>query len=315
MKKIKLKRYEQNPIISPSYNWWETRATFNAGAVEYQGKIVLLYRAIGNDGISRFGFAITSDGKNVEERRDSPVLEPSPDDPLERLGIEDPRITKIDDTYYISYIASSVYKASHESPLSRFLNKRHSNYAPWRIRGSLARTKDFKSFERLGRVFGDMDNKDIVLFPEKIDGKYYILDRIYPNMTISSSDELEGEWSERKIVMEPSKGWEEERVGASTVPLKTDKGWLVIYHAADKKQVYRLGLLFLDLNDPSKVIYRHSDPILEPEEEYEKMGKTLNVVFSCGMVEIDDQYYVYYGAADRVIGLATIGKDKLLSIL
>jgi len=314
MSEIKLQRYEKNPIISPADNWWETRATFNPGVIKYRDKIVIVYRAIGNDGISRFGYAETKDGINIDKRYSCPILEPSIDDPFERLGIEDPRITKIDGDYHITYTVSSVYEAGHFSAVGSSL-KNHPNDVPWRVRGSLVKTKDFIYFERLGKVFGDFDNKDIVLFPEKINGKYFLLDRIHPNITISFSKKIDGDWGEKKILLKPRKGWEEERVGASTVPLKTKKGWLIIYHAADKKQVYRLGFAFLDLNDPSKIIYHHPDPIFEPKEIYEKKGRVPNVVFSCGMVERGSQLYLYYGAADKVIGLATINKKDLLNVL
>ena len=176
-------------------------------------------------------------------------------------------------------------------------------------------TKDFKNFERMGRIFEDKDDKDVIIFPDKIRGKYIILDRIYPNITLTESERIDGGWRERRIVMEPQEGWEDERVGGSTVPYKTEKGWLLIYHAADQNQVYRLGFVLLDLTDPSKVIYRHPEPILEPEESYEKKGRVPNVVFSCGMAEVRGRFFVYYCGADRVLCLATIEKKKILGVL
>lgn len=315
MAKIEFERYEFNPIIAPTKNWWETRATFNAGVAEYQNKIILLYRAVGNDGISRLGYAESEDGKNISKRLDQPVLEPDIDDPYERLGIEDPRITKIGDTYWITCTAASLYEANFISSLIGHLSRSHRDYAPWRVRASLIKTRDFINYKKIGRVFGDEDNKDVVIFPEKIKGKYVILDRLFPDITIAWVDKIEGRWSERELVMKPTEGWQGERVGAATVPLKTEKGWLIIYHAVDKKRVYRLGFALLDLNNPAKVVYRHPDPILQPEKKYEIRGWTPKVVFSCGMVERGDEFYLYYGGADKVIGLATIKKEKLLNVI
>jgi predicted GH43/DUF377 family glycosyl hydrolase len=312
---IKFKRYEDNPIITPTKNWWETKATFNPGVAQYKGKTILLYRAIDDDGISRLGYAESEDGKKITKRLSQPVIEPSLDDPYERIGIEDPRITQINDTYWITCTAASLSKENFVFSLLDHLKRTHQGYGLWRVRASLFKTSDFINFEKVGRIFGDEDDKDVVIFPEKINGKYVILDRLFPNITLSYSEKIEGKWSPRKLVMEPKEGWQGERIGISTVPLKTEKGWLVIYHAADEKHVYRLGFAFLDINDPTKVIYRHPEPIFEPEEEYELKGNISNVVFSCGMVEKGDELYLYYGGADKVIGLATIKKEILLSVL
>jgi len=313
MAKIKFERYKKNPIISPSDNWWETEATFNAGAAVFGQKIILIYRAIGNDHISRFGYAETIDGFKIDKRLGEPIIEPLLDEPFERLGIEDPRITKINNNYLIAYTISSVYNAGHSPFFST--KEKNPNDAPWRVRGAFIKTQDFEHFERIGRILGDEDIKDIILLPEKINGGYALLDRIVPSITLSWSNRLDQTWGRRRVVMTTRKGWEEERIGGSTVPIKTKKGWLIIYHGVDRKKVYRLGFAFLDLNDPTKVIYRHPDPILGPEEDYEKKGRVDNVVFSCGMVEKGGQYFLYYGGADKVLCLATIEKEKLLSVL
>lgn len=314
MAKIEFERYKGNPIIAPTKNWWETRATFNAGVAPYQDKIVFLYRAMGNDGVSRLGYAESENGKEISKRLDHPVIEPAIDDSFERLGIEDPRITKINDTYWVTCVATSLYEANFISSLVEHLSKSHRNYAPWRVRASLFKTGDFQKYEKVGRVFGDEDDKDVVLFPEKIKNKYIILDRLFPSITISWSEKIEGGWGKRRTLMSPRQGWEEERLGISTVPVKTKRGWLIIFHAADKKHVYRLGFALLDLHNPAKVIYRHPKPILEPKEQYELRGRTPNVVFSCGMIEKGDEFYLYYGGADKVIGLASIKKEKLLNV-
>jgi predicted GH43/DUF377 family glycosyl hydrolase len=315
MAKIEFEKYEFNPIIAPTKNWWETRATFNAGVAEYQNKIIILYRAIGNDGISRLGYAESENGKKISKRLDYPVIEPTLDDSFERLGIEDPRITKLGTTYWITCVAASLYEATFISSLIDHLGRSHRHYAPWRVKASLFKTRDFQHYKKVGRVFGDEDNKDVVIFPEKIKGKYVILDRLLPDITLAWADKIEGKWSERETVMKPKEGWQEGRIGVAAAPIKTKKGWLIIYHAADKKRVYRLGFALLDLNNPAKVIYRHPDPVLQPEKKYETRGWASNVVFCCGMIEKGDEFYLYYGGADKVIGLATIKKEKLLNVL
>ena len=163
MAKIEFKRYKKNPIISPTDNWWETEAVFNPGVIKLGQKIVLIYRAIGNDHISRFGYAETINGFKIEKRLKEPIIEPLLDEPYERLGIEDPRITKINNNYFIAYTVSSVYNASH-SPFFSTKGK-NPNDAPWRVRGSFIKTQDFEHFERIGRILGEEDIKDIILFP------------------------------------------------------------------------------------------------------------------------------------------------------
>jgi predicted GH43/DUF377 family glycosyl hydrolase len=310
---IKLKRYEKNPILEPTENWWETKAVFNCGAISKDKKIILIYRAIGNDGISRFGYAETEDGFNITRRDDQPILEPEINDPLERLGIEDPRITLFEGKYYITYTAASVYEAEHISPIRAKL-KAHSNDAPWRVRAGCFITKDFVNFERKKNFLSKSDDKDIVLFPEKINRAYVLLDRIYPNFTFVTSKDFKN-WSEPKVIMKPQDVWESERVGAGPTPIRTEKGWLVFYHAANHNQIYRLGFVVLDLKNPSKVIYRHPKPIFEPILKFEKVGRVPNVVFSCGAVEKDNKYFIYYGGADEKIGVATISKKEILGVI
>jgi predicted GH43/DUF377 family glycosyl hydrolase len=306
---MRLKRYEGNPIISPSKNWWEINATFNTGATIYDGKVTLLYRAIGGDGLSRFGLAVSNDGFKFE-RFPEPTFEAELTNQYERLGIEDPRIVRIDDNYYITYTAPSVYEAS-AFKTGRFAPSLY-HAAPWRVRPSLITTTDFKNFERKG-VLLEVDTKDATLFPEKIAGHFCLVHRAYPHVYITFSEDLK-HWQREKVLISPkADSWDSERTGAGAQPIKTEKGWLLFYHGTDENHVYRLGVLLLDLTDPAKVLYRSPEPILEPTEVYERVGLTPNIVFTCGAIEKDGEYLVYYGAADKVIGVATIGKDELLS--
>ena len=303
---MELERYKGNPVLSPTDNWWENKAVFNCAAARSNGTVHLLYRAIGQDGVSRFGHASSKNGMDVTERDKTPAYE-SAGDELERLGVEDPRVTRIEDTYYITYTGASLYPCGERRP--DLLNP-----VPWRCRVGLLSTKDFITYRKHGCILPDMDNKDVVLFPEKINGKYVMLHRTFPNMWIAYSEDLET-WHDHKLLMRVQPGeWDSNRIGAGAPPIKTEYGWLNFYHGVDHKRVYRLGILLLDLEDPSKVIGRSVDPILSPDEDYEKYGLVPNVVFTCGAVEFGDQYHVYYGGADKVIGVAGMDRSDLKKV-
>jgi predicted GH43/DUF377 family glycosyl hydrolase len=303
---MELERYKGNPILTPTTNWWENEAVFNCAAARSNGKVHILYRAIGEDRVSRFGHAITENGLDITERKPDPAYE-SIGDELEKLGVEDPRITKIDDTYYITYTGVSLYPCCEVEPSL-------VSSAPWRCRVGLLSTKDFKTFTKHGCILPDMDNKDVVLFPERINGKYVMLHRTFPNIWIAYSDDLL-HWYDHKLLMRVQPGsWDCNRIGAGAPPIKTEYGWLNFYHGVDHQRNYRLGILLLDLDDPSKVIGRSAEPILSPREPWEKNGLVPNVVFTCGAIEMGDYYYVYYGGADKVIGIAVMSKSDIKKI-
>ncbi len=286
---MKLQRHVLNPILKPiPHHNWESRFVFNP-AVVYDGQLFhMLYRAQGEDMVSRLGYAVSIDGVNFK-RLDQPVFEPANDDEL--YGVEDPRITKIEDYYYMLYTA----------------------YSPRGPRVALARTKNFMIWERMGLILTDEENKDAALFPEKIDGKYVLLHRIPPDIWLAFSDDLKN-WTDFVKIASPRPGmWDDLKIGAGAPPIKTEHGWLLLYHGVQKaaRNIYRLGFMLLDLKDPTKVIKRSEDPVLEPEMPWEKFGGVPNVVFSDAMVEYEDEYYIYYGGADTVIGLATISKEKV----
>lgn len=290
---MKLKRFINNPVLRPKrQNDWESRLVFNPAAVFKNGLFHLLYRAVGDDDISRIGYAVSADGYEFF-RLDKPVL--SPRGLMESKGCEDPRIVCLEGKFYMTYTAYSLKG----------------------IRVSLASTKNFFQWERHGVIFPDMENKDAVLFPEKINGKYVMLHRPMDpprSIWIAYSDDLH-KWNSLKKVMAPVEGgWDGVGIGSASPPVRTEKGWLLVYHGIDEEGVYRLGVALLDLNDPSQVIRRHPDPILEPEEEYELRGEVREVVFGCGICEVEGKYFIYYGAADRVICGATADKKDILDL-
>ena len=188
------------------------------------------------------------------------------------------------------------------------------NVVPPRARGALISTKDFREFQHHSVILPDHDDKDAVLFPEKIGGRYAMLHRILPDICLSYSDDLIHWGDTRKVIGPRPDFWDSDRIGAGGTPIKTERGWLSFYHGVDGSRVYRLGILILGLDDPTKAVFRSDEPCLEPEEPYEKEGPVPNVVFSSGAVEKDGQYLVYYGGADRVIAVASIGVDEVLHL-
>src|SRR3989338_45523 len=189
-----LLRFAKNPILKPADTWWESNAVYNAAAVEFQNKILLLYRAQGPDWISRFGLAESLDGFHFKRLSNLPVVEPDINDPYARLGVEDPRITQIQDTYYITYTSASVYPATYAN---KFIPNRSlfKEGVPWRIRIGMLETADFVKYDKLGFLSLSVDAKDAVLLPEKINGNFALLYRILTNMVISYSPNLVN-WTE-----------------------------------------------------------------------------------------------------------------------
>jgi len=291
---LKLERSALNPLFGPNpQHLWESRYVFNP-AVVYDGSIFhMLYRAQGADMVSRMGYAVSLDGLHFN-RMEKPVFSPAFKEEL--YGVEDPRITKIGNKYYMTYTA----------------------YSPEDIKIALASTDNFFRWKRYGIILPNFDpNKDAVLFPEKIGGKYVMLHRDPPSIWIAYSDDLI-HWNGHKKIADPIKNhWENEKIGAGGPPVKTPYGWLLVYHAVQKhapepsRLTYRLGFMLLDLEDPSKVIKRTSEPVLEPKEAWEIFGGVPQVVFTDALIDYQDQYLIYYGAADNYIALASCPKQKV----
>ncbi len=242
--------------------------------------------------ISHLRLARSKDGINFEIEG-TPTLRPAND--YETFGLEDSRISLIDGTYYINYVGVSSFG----------------------VTTCLASTKDFTTFERHGVIFCP-DNKDVVLFPERVDGKYYALHRpVSPlfgkqEIWIAKSPDLCC-WGNHRYMMGPRLGcWDEIKIGASAVPFKIEQGWLEIYHGVDQKNRYCLGAVLLDSQEPWRVIARTEKPIFEPEADYECNGFFENVVFSCGLLCEDNKLKIYYGAADTVICYAELSLQETI---
>ena len=274
-----------------------SNAVFNAAATRYQDKYLLLLRVEGLEGKSRFFLAESMDGIKFKIS-DEPVMESSDEKPFkayEKRGIEDPRITRIGDTYYIAYVAYS-----HCGP-----------------RIALAQTKDFKTFERIALI-SQPENKNAVLFPKKINGHFVRFDRpAHQGIWMSYSEDLIY-WGNSRCVMETRPGyWDSHRVGACAPPIETDRGWLEIYHGVKKTasgSIYRLGVALFDLKDPSKLIARAKAPILSPREYYERVGDVDDVIFCGGTIleEKTQEVKLYYGACDTCVCLGTANLNELV---
>lgn len=286
---MKLTRLSDKPIMKPNiFNIWESKYVFNPGVV-YDGELFhMLYRAQGADMVSRFGYAVSKDGINFN-RMNEPVFQP--EDSSEAYGVEDARITFIDGEYHVLYTA---YSYEH-------------------ISLAMATTKNFITWERKGIILNGIHDKDGGIFPEKIDGKYLMLHSIEPNIYISYSDD-KITWENASKIAEPrEKKWDNKVVGIGGVPIKTEYGWLLLYHGVEEgvRSIYRLGFMLLDLNDPRKVLKRSEECVFEPQMNWEIVGGIPNVVFSNALVECNDEYYIYYGGADSNIGVCSISKREV----
>jgi len=292
-------RYENNPIIALADIPFRCNTVFNGTPVKLGDEYLILLRIEGQQGYSFFALARSRDGYEftVDDR---PALLPATEGVFgkyEALGIEDPRATPIDGMFYVMYTA----------------------YSPHGPRIALAKTDDFERFERIALI-SEPGNKDGVLFPEMIDGCYVRLDRPIGlgvgSIWISYSKDL-AHWGNSKALISPRGGhWDSYRVGASAPPVRTDAGWLEIYHGTKMTSagpIYRAGALLLDLEDPSRVIARCAVPLLSPREFYERVGDVNNVVFPCGAIfEPDGQVKMYYGAADTCLCVATGNLDNII---
>lgn len=335
---MKLKKFEGNPILSPKIeNSWESLVTCNPGVYYDKGVFYMLYRAAGNDKehVIRFGLATSNDGINFDRQSNLPVFSPSPDGP-DAGCVEDPRIVKFGNTYYITY----AYRPFHPGQYWEFghdevLFPECDNEAPQVLKYNLANsglalTNDFRSFRRLGRITSPIfDDRDVILFPEKINNQYVMIHRPkqyvgetygveYPSIWIKFSDDLlNWENKDSHLLLTGRKGTWEEKVGGGAPPLKTNKGWIFLYHGVDKGGLgcYRVGALLLDLNNPLKIIAKTNDFILEPEFDYEFDGFYKGCVFPTGNVIVNDTLYVYYGCSDKYVGLATCSVRELIDYL
>jgi predicted GH43/DUF377 family glycosyl hydrolase len=339
-------RSPENPIIEPkdvkpSRDDFEVIGVFNAGVARFKDEVVLLLRVaerpisthpdvvltaiydVGRDSfvikeflkdnpevdfsdpriiktpaglfltsISHLRIARSKDGTSFEIEEAAAM---SPANNYETFGIEDPRISLIGDTYYINYSAVSI------SGVTTYL----------------ASTRDFKSFKRHGIIFCP-ENKDVVILPEKVDGKYYALHRPASplfkrhDIWLAESPDLIC-WGNHRSLMGPRQNcWDETRIGGGAMPFKIKQGWLEIYHGVNRNNRYCLGAILLGAAEPWKVIARSEKPIFEPQASYECKGFFGNVVFSCGLLYEEDKLKIYYGASDTSMCYAELPLEDVI---
>lgn len=346
-------RYEENPLIVPAdvkphREDFEVIGAFNAGIAKYKDEIIMLLRVaerpvsqdpsiikapvynVEKEGLDILDFNLDdetydfSDPRVIRKQGETHTfryltslsylriarskdghhftVDPEPfvypSNKHEIFGIEDPRITQIGDNYYIYFSAVS----------------------PVGVGESLVSTTDFAKTTHHGMIFAP-ENKDVLIFPEKINGKYYALNRPVPKSVgnpeiwISESTNLL-HWGNHNYLMGlREKMWDDGRIGGGAVPIKTEHGWLELYHGASSDHRYCMGAVLLDLNDPTKILARSEQPILEPEADYEVEGFFGNVVFSCGALVEGDTVKMYYGVADTSMACCELSLKEILASL
>jgi len=333
-----IKKFEGNPIVGPvSNSFWESEAVFNPGAVMHDGRVHLFYRALGGDGLSRIGYTSSQDGIHFDERLSYPVfvaenineaqdhyLYTSPArfvyNPVLYAsgggwgGCEDPRAVKIDGRIYLTFNMFNGWESMRVAFTSideKDLSEKKWNWSP---------------FAYLSRP-GDRQ-KNWVLFPEKINGKFALFHNLdlgdHSRVHIAYLDELnmyktpttKSGAPDVHTLPDHIVAWHNRTRSASAPPIKTKDGWLLFYHAMDKDDPnrYKVGALLLDLKDPTKILYRASRPVLEPDEWYENDWKP-GVVYASGAVVKDGTLFLYYGGGDKHIAVAYVKLEEFLNKL
>jgi len=300
------KRHPDNPVLTAGQWPYPPHSVFNAGATAIEGETLLLVRVEDRRGLSHLCAARSADGIGGWRIDPQPTFPADPQGhPEELYGLEDPRLTRIEETgdYVVAYTAYS-----EAGPLV-----------------ALAKTGDFRTFDRLGVVTGP-DDKDAALFPVRFGGRWAMIHRPSADnparsahMWISYSPDLK-HWGDRRVLLRARAGgwWDAGKIGLSTPPIPTEAGWLVIYHGVKQtasNAIYRLGLALLDRDQPEKVIRRSDEWAFSPREPYEMQGDVDHVVFPCGAVVAGDELRLYYGAADACVALATASVSALLDDL
>ncbi len=308
-------RSYSNPVLTPRWDHsWERLGVYNPAVLQDDDQLHVVYRAQDNAGTSFMGLAtFSAETLKLLNREPEPIYSPKEtfeekDFPNGNSGCEDPRLTLIGDRVYMLYTAYRGDSPPRVALTSILLND--------------FREKNWKSWVKAILISAPGDaNKDACFFPEKIKGKFVTIHRIEPDIVFDFRNELDFDgqtkWLESQFIISPRKGsWEGIKIGANMPPLKTEDGWLLFYHGVGlQDRNYRLGALLLDLQDPSKILGRSLDPLLEPEESYEKYGQVRNVVFPCGMGFWKGRVLVFYGGADSCVGLAEASLSKLIMYL
>lgn len=305
------KRLTDGPLlVSRPGMAWEAKAVFNPACIYLGGRIHILYRAMSNDNTSVVGYAESIDGTNIIYQSDKPVYTPREAFEEKRIpngnsGCEDPRLTIIDDTVYMTYTAYN--GITPPSVAITCISKKDFLAKKWNWSRPVLVTRD------------GVDDKDGCLHPEKVGGKYFLFHRVNNKICgdFGSTPWFRERNNFRNIpIIGPRKGmWDAQKVGISAPPIKTNKGWLLLYHGVSDDSIYRVGAVLLSLKDPTIVISRSTDYIFAPVLSYEKVGQVGNVVFPCGAAVKDGIVYMYYGGGDSVVDVASCSLQKIIDSL
>jgi predicted GH43/DUF377 family glycosyl hydrolase len=318
---FQLQKHPNNPLLEPTNHYWERDGAFNPTALDLDGRVHLLYRAVGIGGNSFVGYASAEDGVTIDKRLIHPVYVPregfengagakhGTDAGLFASGgswggCEDPKVTLIDDRIYMTYVA-------------------HNGTWPMRTALTSISLADFRAHrwnwsQPMIMSAPNVGSKSVVILPEKINDEYVIFHRLWPNIIIDKVKELDfgpgKRWLRTKFKIPPRPSyWDSQKLSVGAAPIKTKAGWLVIYNAVDRRDSsrYKIGAMLLELKQPEKVIARSAHPILSPDEWYENEGKP-GIAYPGGAIERDGILYVYYGGGDKVSCVATIPIDELI---
>jgi len=335
------RRHPDNPIVRPGGYAWRQAVTFNPAVWWEDGIYYLFERAAGS--LRPFqcsiGMLTSEDGVHFEHENEAPIITPAMLG-SEHGSVQDPRIVKIEGRYYMTYAFRPYAWASNPTGLGVPESSQvaypgfSGNDAENQTRSGLAVSDDLRDWDHLGWVnSADIDDRNVILFPEKFAGRYGLLRRptAFVNtqakheeqsmIQISWSEDLTN-WTPPQPYLRPQFGWENNRIGGSTPPIRTEHGWLILYHGvetidpASRRVVYRVGAVLADLDDPTKIIARCPHPIMEPIEYYERVGLYIpNVVFPTGAVVVDGFLRLYYGCCDTAISLATVPLADLVDYI
>ena len=331
---MNLTRCKRNPIVVPGIYPWRKATVFNPAVIREGGKFYMIERAAG--GLRPFhcffGLLESDDGVNFTHVKDEPIVTPA-DLGFPHGSIQDPRLVKIDGKFYLTY---ALRPASYGySPTGLGKPDEHAYNYPgvygdqtmYRTRSGVMESDDLVSWRQIAYTTPlEINDRDNILFPEKIGGKFALLRRPEewigpeygtekPGMWLAYSDDLI-HWTEPKLFATAREDWEFKKIGGSAPPVRTEAGWLTLHHGVDADNVYRCGAMMLDLEDPTKVVGRARSFILEPTEYYEKFGLYIpNVVFPTAAVDVDGLLHIYYGVTDTAICLATVPTADLVDFV
>lgn len=327
-------------LLQKTQHSFENEGVINPGVIEVNGKIHLFYRAVSSGNYSSIGYCKLNGPMSIEERRIVPVIFPQFDH--EMHGVEDPRIVKIEDLFYLSYTSYDGYNAlgalAISSDLIRFDKlgvivpqitfEEFNLLAPSGMSEKYFRLNELESLRKPDHKKLLLWDKNLIFFPRKINGHFYFLHRIKPDIQVVAIEHLADLTTEfwrnyithldEHILLSSKHPHEESYVGGGCPPIETDQGWLLIYHGVHDSRlgyIYSACAALMDIESPQKEIARLPFPLFSPEYKWELAGEVNNVCFPTGCVRIDDELHIYYGAADEQIACATLNINELIQEL